>query len=62
MGADSAAAIRNRAELARRLAARMHNDVTRRELLQIADELLAEADRLEAETVVPIRPGPPRDL
>jgi hypothetical protein len=40
----------------------MHNDVTRRELLQLVDELLAEADKLEAETVVPIRPEPTRDL
>jgi hypothetical protein len=62
MSVDTAAAIRSRAELARRLAAQMHNDVTRRELLQLVDELLAEADKLEAETVVPIRPEPTRDL
>jgi hypothetical protein len=40
----------------------MHNDATRRELLQIVNELLAEADKLEAETVVPIRPQPPQDM
>ena len=62
MGTDSAAAIRNRAELTRRLAAQMHNHATRSELLQIVDELLAEADKLEAETVVPIRHEPPQEM
>jgi hypothetical protein len=49
MSVDTAAAIRSRAELARRLAAQMYNDVTRKELLQLVDELLAEADKLQAD-------------
>jgi hypothetical protein len=45
---DSAEAIRTRAELARRLAAQLANERARRELLEIADDLDAEADKLSS--------------
>ena len=47
---------RSRAELARRLALEMHSEPARRDLLQIADDLIAEADKLE-KNVVPIKPS-----
>jgi hypothetical protein len=51
---ESAGVIRTRAELARRLAHELKNPRARKELLQIADDLEAEAAKLE-NNVVPIR-------
>lgn len=50
--------IRNRAELARQIAMQLHEGAARKELLQIADDLDAEAAKLEAgqSNVTPIRP------
>ena len=47
---NSAAVIRTRAELARRLAHELHNERARRELPQIADDLEAEADKMDKNT------------
>jgi len=46
---DSATVIRTRAELARRLAQQLHNERARSELLQIAEDLETEADKMERE-------------
>ena len=48
---DSIAAIRKRAELARRLADQMHSERARRDLFQIADDLEAEVAKLESNIV-----------
>jgi molecular chaperone GrpE (heat shock protein) len=50
--------IRNRAELARRIAHQLHNGPARKDLLQIADDLEAEAAKLETvqSNVTPIKP------
>lgn len=49
MSSESVSVIRGRAELARRLADELHTDRAKRELLEIAAGLEAEAARLEQE-------------
>lgn len=44
---DSAQVIRTRAELARRLASQMANERARQDLLEIANDLEAEAAKIE---------------
>jgi len=54
---ESIAAIRTRAELARRLATELKELKTMAAMLEIAESLDAEADRMEAETkILPFKP------
>lgn len=47
---DSIKVLRTRAELARRIAGQMYDGTARRELLQIADDLEAEAEKIKKAT------------